>query len=810
MSSKKSKSLNFKRHFTRSHSDPFHGIEWVERTSQIQYAKGKASEKIVIRAPKNWSQIAVDIMAQKYSCKSELHPELPEKDIEKIINRVVDCWLHWGEKLSYFDGAEEAKVFGDELKYMLVHQMASPNSPQWFNTGLFHRYGLKGNANGHFYYDEAQNKVIELESSYERPQAHACFIQSVEDSLLGSDGIADLWKKETRLFKYGSGTGTNFSKIREKGGPLSEGGTSSGLMSWLEVSDKVAGAIKSGGTTRRAAKMVCLDLDHPEIEDFISWKVREEEKVAAMIVGHREMKSNIERIKESSPVVYAKYHGQKLIIDELSPYWEGEAYQSVSGQNSNNSIRIPDSFFDSLDSSADWDLRNRVDSKVSRSIKAADLWNLICESAWSCADPGLQFDTTINEWHTCPQDGRIEASNPCSEYMFLDDTACNLASLNLVKFWREGEFDLQAFEYSCRLWITVLDISVSMASYPSSLIAKRSFQYRTLGLGIANLGGLLMRMGIPYDSEEACAMGSALASLLGSSSYHQSGLLAQRLGAFERFSANKEDMLKVLYNHKQAALGKAFKGISQKAVVIKESKQAAAPLSRSLELWKDLIQIAEKSGMRNAQVTAIAPTGTIGLLMDCDTTGIEPEYSWIKVKSLAGGGQFQIINQSIEIALENLGYTSEERAEITKTFLEGGLLSDCPLKDEHYPVFQTATGAAHLQSEFDFNISAVGHLNMMAAVQPFISGAISKTLNLPSICTVDDVKSYYRQAHRLGLKAIAIYRNGSKLSQPLAAKNSENSLPSLLKWTCPHCAQQSMVPSGTCYQCENCGESTSC
>lgn len=807
-------SLKFERLFTKDLSGPYEGVHWEQRSSQIQYAGGKTSSQIGIRAPSGWSQIAVDIMAQKYACKAKVHEGLPERDIERIINRVVDCWAHWGEQMNYFETKEMKAIFSDELKYMMIHQMASPNSPQWFNTGLYHSYALRGDCQGHYYYDQESSQVVELEGAYERPQAHACFIQSVEDNLMGPQGITELWKSETRLFKFGSGTGTNFSKLRGKGEPLSGGGTSSGLMSWLEVSDRVAGAIKSGGTTRRAAKMVCLDLDHPEVESFIKWKVVEEEKVAAMIVGHREIKHDLESLKISSPEVYAKYKNQELMIDELDSAWEGEAYQTVSGQNSNNSIRIPDRFFECLDKNENWQLINRTDGEVYKTIAAAQLWQQITHCAWSCADPGLQFHTTINQWHTCPNDGEIEASNPCSEYMFLNDTACNLASLNLVKFLTDKNngqiFDDIAFEHACRLWITVLDITVGMASYPSPLIAKRSFQYRTLGLGLANLGGVLMRLGIPYDSEEACALGGAISSLMGACSYHQSGILAAKLGTFPRFEANRDAMSKVISHHKRIAEGKSCPELSIQPPIQAKSKVCKPYLERSVKLWREVSLMVKNTGLRNAQVTAIAPTGTIGLIMDCDTTGIEPEYSWSKFKTLAGGGFFDIHNQSIEVALKKLGYTVEDRDKITRCFLEGSSMKNTTLKAEHYSVFQTASGG-DLGVEFDFSIRPEGHLNMMAAVQPFVSGAISKTLNLKNETSVIEVARLYRLAHSLGLKSIAIYRDGAKLSQPLMSKeSSKGSGPILFKWTCPHCGMHTMVPAGTCYQCENCGESTSC
>ncbi len=793
--------LTFKRHFTKAGSNPYAQINWLERISQIRYAEGGASEEIKIIAPENWSQIAVDIMAQKYAFKGESHGGLPERDVRQIIDRLVHCWSFWGDQIGLFSKNEQKKVFEDELKYMLAHQMASPNSPQWFNTGLGTSYGLNGEETGHFAFDEDKFKCLEVDSR-SRPQAHACFIQSVEDDLLGPNGITELWKKETRLFKYGSGSGTNYSKIRAKDEPLSSGGSSSGLMSWLEVSDKVAGAIKSGGTTRRAAKMVCLDLDHPEIEKFISWKVREEEKVASLVVGHDLIKNKINDLFKSHPNIYSKYSAQKLEINELNSYWEGEAYGSVSGQNSNNSVRIPNTFFSLLNLDGDWELSSRVTGKVLKTLKARSLWKQIAECAWSCADPGVQYSTTINEWHTCPQGGEIRASNPCSEYMFLDDTACNLASLNLVKFYENGSWNNEAFEHACRLWVSVLDISVSMASYPSKTIAQKSFEYRTLGLGMANLGGLLLRMGQAYDSEEARSFAGSLAAMLGGSAYHQSALLAQKLGAFAKFKENKKDMLRVLSHHEQSCYENAqFEGLETTPYKMSMSSDSKDLWIRARDLWRETIELAKKSGMRNAQVSAIAPTGTIGLLMDCDTMGIEPEFSFSKIKTLAGGGQFDLTNQSLGIGLKKLCYSDEESQEIIATILEGRDLSQSCLKKEHYGVFQSASG------EGDFSVSAQGHLKMMACIQPFISGAISKTINLNASATIEDIEEIYLQGHGLGLKAVAIYREGSKLSQPLISKQS---LKENLSFKCPHCGFATMVPAGTCYQCENCGESTSC
>ncbi|MCR9205134.1 MAG: adenosylcobalamin-dependent ribonucleoside-diphosphate reductase, partial [Halobacteriovoraceae bacterium] len=703
---------------------------------------------------------------------------------------------------------KEAQIFCDELTYMLIHQMAAPNSPQWFNSGLFESYGIKGSPQGHFFVDPKTGSIKKSQSSYERPQPHACFIQGVVDSLVGDRGIMNLWEREARLFKFGSGTGTNFSELRGKGEPLSSGGTSSGLMGWLKIGDTAAGAIKSGGTTRRAAKMVCLDLDHPDVEEFITWKAREEEKLAAMVTGHKLIKElkekaskgklssedEVEAVKSGVPSGYLNHlkqvsekQGKLLESEALDTDWTGLGYQSLSGQNANNSVRINNSFMEALQKDKDWDLLNRIDGKVAKKVKAKDLWEKICTSAWLCADPGIQFHTTINSWHTCPAGGEIRASNPCSEYMFLDDTACNLASLNLVKFDKENVFQIEDFIQACSLWTLVLEISVFMAHYPSKEIAKRSFEYRTLGLGFANLGALLMRRGIPYESEEGRNLGAAISSLMGATAYRTSSKMAKSYGPFKHFKENKERFLEILQRHHKESL----KIPLEEGILDVANKQ-----------WSKAIDGAKKYGLRNAQVSAIAPTGPIGLVMDCDTTGVEPDYSLVKSKNLAGGGAFSLINRSVPQALSSLGYGESERKEIEEFILKENETDGAPhLKSEHYPVFDCAVGKKESRV-----ISVDGHLNMMAAIQPFISGAISKTINLPSNSSVDTVSNVFKKAHELGLKAVAIYRDGSKLSQPLM---SQVETP-YSQEECPNCGFQKLIPSGTCYKCENCGESTSC
>ena len=793
--------------------------------------------------PKKWSQNAGHIMISKYARKAGV-PQYdengkilkdkngktvlgPEKSVKQVVSRLSKCWRHWGEKHGYFENKESADAYENEMSYMLIHQMAAPNSPQWFNTGLNLSYNINGPAQGHYYAVPETGEIKKSEDSYTHPQPHACFIQSVEDDMVNEGGIMNLWIREARLFKYGSGTGTNFSKIRGKGEALSGGGHSSGLMSFLKIGDRAAGAIKSGGTTRRAAKMVCLDIDHPEIEDFINWKVEEEKKVAVLIAAGYDSDFN------------------------------GEAYATVSGQNSNNSLRVTNEFLQAAENDEDFDLIRRTDGKTHKTIKAKDLWHQMGYAAWACADPGLQFDTTINEWHTCPKDGRINASNPCSEYMFLDDTACNLASLNLLKFFdtEKAQFDIKALRHAIRIWTITLEISVLMAQYPSYEIAKRSYEYRTLGLGYANLGTVLMRLGIPYDSDEARAVASAISAILTGVSYETSAEMAKHLGAFARFEANKKDMLRVIRNHRGAANNTdTYEKLETPPIGIDQEICPTDLLKASHEAWDKALSMGEKFGFRNAQVSVIAPTGTIGLLMDCDTTGVEPDFALVKFKKLAGGGYMKIINQSVPPALQKLGYTEEEVNDILRYIIGKGSLVEAPhinwktlkkkglieedlekveknlesvfdihmafnihtlgetvmerlnidadiyndtsfdflktigftdeeieeaneyvcgamtiegaphIKEEHLPVFDCANRCGSKGKRF---IHHMGHIKMLAAVQPFITGAISKTINMPNEITVEEVLEAYHQSWKLGLKANAIYRDGCKLSQPL-------------------------------------------
>ncbi|MDL1890447.1 vitamin B12-dependent ribonucleotide reductase, partial [Nitrospirales bacterium NOB] len=599
--------MRIERRFTTRGQSPYEGLAFVKRSSEIRNPDGSTVFKLdQIDVPEHWTQLAIDILAQKYFRKAgvpQVHadgkPVLDqagkpvlggERDARQVFERLAGCWTFWGKNHGYFKTPEDATVFHDELCYMLAHQMAAPNSPQWFNTGLHYAYGLSGPAQGHFYVDPKLGEVVKATNAFEHPQPHACFIQSIEDDLVNENGIMDLWVREARLFKYGSGTGTNFSRLRGDGESLSGGGRSSGLMSFLKIGDRAAGAIKSGGTTRRAAKMVCLDLDHPDIEEFIDWKVVEEQKVAAMVTGSKicaqrlnsvlkacvtaegtvelDMKKN-QALRDAVAAArrdmvpeayihrmfdYAKQGYTHFVFHEYDTHWDGKAYPTVSGQNSNNSLRIPNGFFDALERDGDWELRRRTDGKVSKTVKARELWDKIAWAAWTCADPGTQYDTTINEWHTCPNDGRINASNPCSEYMFLDDTACNLASLNLAKFYNaEGEFDLESFRHAVRIWTIVLEISVLMASFPSRAIAQKSYEFRTLGLGYANLGTILMKQSVPYDSPKATAICGAITAIMTGESYATSAEMAAEIGPFPGYVSNREAMLRVIRNHRRAA-----------------------------------------------------------------------------------------------------------------------------------------------------------------------------------------------------------------------------------------------------------------
>jgi ribonucleoside-diphosphate reductase alpha chain len=842
--------LQIERRFTNAGQDPFDSVEWSRRDSRITNPDGSiVFEMADAEVPTGWSQVATDIMVSKYFRKAgvpqiddEGNPILDddgkevtgsEHSARQVIDRLAATWRHWGELHGYFAGAADADTFEDEIKYMLVNQMAAPNSPQWFNTGLHHRYGITGTAEGFWFVDPETGEVKASPDSYSRPAPHACFIQSVDDDLVNEGGIMDLWVREARLFKFGSGTGTNFSSLRGEGERLSGGGKSSGLMSFLRVGDRAAGAIKSGGTTRRAAKMVILDLDHPDIEKFIDWKVQEERKVRALIA--------------------AGYPAD----------FNGEAYQTVAGQNSNNSVRIPNDFIQAVKDDGEWDLTARTTGEIMNTVGARGLWNKIAAAAWECADPGVQFDTTINEWHTSPAGGRIRASNPCSEYLFLDNTACNLASLNLVTFYDDEakSFDIEAYQHAIRLWTMVLEISVTMAHFPSAEIAQGSYDYRTLGLGYANLGSLLMRTGIPYDSDEGRAITGALTAILTGYSYATSAEMAKVVGPFPRFEENREAMLRVMRNHRRAAYNEDdFEGVSHTVVGVDPDVAPADMLKAARESWDLALEWGQEHGYRNAQATVLAPTGTIGLLMDCDTTGVEPDFALVKFKKLAGGGYFKIANQSIEPALRHLGYAESEITEIVDYVVGSMTLADSPhvnkesltaaglhageiarlesqlpgvfelrhafnvfvlgadtlerlgyseeqytsfefdllqefgftptqiaeandvicgrqtiegapaLRDEHLAVFDTANKNGKYGTRF---IHHTGHIRAMAAAQPFISGAISKTINMPNEVTIEEIEESYMLSAELGLKAMALYRDGSKASQPLSVTADE-------------------------------------
>ena len=879
------------RKFTVAGQDPYSSVTWVKRSSKISNPDGSiVFEMKDAEVPETWSQLATDIMVSKYfrkagvpqfdeSGKQKLDAEGkaatgPERSARQVIHRLAGCWRYWGENHGYFDTAEDARAFYDEIAYMMVHQMVAPNSPQWFNTGLHFAYDITGPSQGHSIVDPKTGEVEFAPDAYTHPQPHACFIQSVTDNLVNEGGIMELWVREARLFKYGSGTGTNFSNLRGDGEKLSGGGRSSGLMSWLRIGDRAAAAIKSGGTTRRAAKMVCLDMDHPDIQEFVNWKVREEIKVAALAEGIKHVAKQDQEVAEKL--------GLKLDYD-----FNGEAYMTVSGQNSNNSVRIPDSFFEALDAKGEWQTFWRTNNKLAKTYQAQQLWDEICYAAWRCADPGVQYDTTINAWHTCPSAGRINASNPCSEYMFLDNTACNLASLNVLKFYNSTtrSFDIERYEHSVDLWTVVLEISVLMAAFPSREIAALSYKYRTLGLGYANLGAMLMQAGIPYDSEEARAICACLTAVLTGRSYRQSALMAKEHGPFPGYAADSGNMLRVIRNHRRAAHGVSrsdadWEDLKIRPVPIDHAlvKAGKVHLANSKEIldhatqaWDEALAFGQQYGYRNAQVSVIAPTGTIGLLMDCDTTGVEPDFALVKFKKLAGGGYFKIANESVRPALTALGYAEGQIGDMMAHLL-GALTLDVPLphgvkgakhgqtfmqwlldkgmtssdldsvtaslpgtfelifafsawsfspecfkrlgldheaakkdqkfnllrklgltlkqidelnlkicgmatmenaphlKPEHIAVFDCANKCGKLGKRF---IASEGHIRMMAAAQPFISGAISKTINLPNEAKVEDISGCYRLSWELGLKANALYRDGSKLSQPLSSTADE-------------------------------------
>ena len=922
--------MKITRRFTEAGKSPYATIPFRKAISEIKNPDGSVVFRLEsFEVPEHWSQVAADILAQKYFRKAGVARKLkkfeetqvpswlwrsipdeaalaslPEKDrtggevdAREVFDRLAGTWTYWGWKGGYFTTEDDARAFFDEHRYMLANQMAAPNSPQWFNTGLHWAYGIDGPGQGHMYVDHLTGQLTNSTSAYEHPQPHACFIQSVADDLVGDGGIMDLWVREARLFKYGSGTGSNFSSLRGANEKLSGGGRSSGLMSFLKIGDRAAGAIKSGGTTRRAAKMVVVDVDHPDIEEYITWKVREEQKVAALVTGSKICQKRLKAVmkacvncegdkddcydplknpklklaireakRDGVPqnyilrvVQFAKQGYTEMAFDTYDTDWDSEAYLAVAGQNSNNSVRVTDDFLNAVHDDKDWQLKARLGGRTTKTLKARDLWEQIGFAAWASADPGIQFHTTINDWHTCPQSGPIRASNPCSEYMFLDDTACNLASLNLMRFRNaDASFDCGSFEHACRLWTIVLEISVLMAQFPSRQIAELSYRYRTLGLGFANIGGMLMAAGTPYDSAEGRAICGAISAIMTGVSYATSAEMAKELGPFPGYAPNASDMLRVMRNHRRAAFGMTagYEKLSVGPVPLDHAScHDKRIVDAATRAWDRALALGEEYGYRNAQATVVAPTGTIGLVMDCDTTGIEPDFALVKFKKLAGGGYFKIINQSVPEALRALGYAQHQIAEIeayavghaslrqspainhttlkAKGFsdealakIESGLgaafdikfvfnkwtlgeefltqalkvpteklsdpsfdvfthmgfsKKDVEAANEHVCGAMTLEGAPHLKAEhlavFDCAnpcgrkgrrfLSVASHIHMMAASQPFISGAISKTINMPNDATVDDCKQSYMLSWKLALKANALYRDGSKLSQPL-------------------------------------------
>jgi ribonucleoside-diphosphate reductase alpha chain len=920
--------MKIERKFTTEGKDAYADLDFVSTVSEIRNPDGSVVFHLDnVEVPKAWSQVASDVIAQKYFRKAGVPAEskrVKEKGVpeflwrsvpvegtemggetssKQVFDRLAGAWAYWGWKGGYFTTEEDARTYYDEMRHMLASQRAAPNSPQWFNTGLHWAYGIDGPAQGHYYVDYKSGELTRSTSSYEHPQPHACFIQSVADDLVGDGGIMDLWVREARLFKYGSGTGTNFSSLRGAGEKLSGGGKSSGLMGFLKIGDRAAGAIKSGGTTRRAAKMVIVDADHPDIEDFINWKVLEEQKVASIVAGSKmhEQKLNLifkaiagwdghevdaydptknEQLKDAIraakrsmiPETYVKrvldYAKQGHTSIEFPTYdtdWDSEAYNSVSGQNSNNSIRVTDAFLKAVEADGDWELLDRTTGRVSKTIRARDLWDQVGHAAWACADPGIQYHDTVNDWHTCPEDGAIRGSNPCSEYMFLDDTACNLASMNLLTFLKDGEFQVEDYMHASRLWTVTLEISVMMAQFPSKEIAQRSYDFRTLGLGYANIGGLLMNMGFSYDSDEGRALCGALTAIMTGVAYATSAEMAGELGAFPGYKKNAKHMLRVIRNHRNAAYGEksGYEKLAIKPLALDHANCPQAGLvDVAMSTWDEALKLGEKHGYRNAQTSVIAPTGTIGLVMDCDTTGIEPDFALVKFKKLAGGGYFKIINQSVPGALEKLGYGSAQIEEIVSYAVGHGSMGNAPginhttlmghgfgpaelakvdaaleaafdirfvfnqwtlgekfctqvlgipkeklndptfdllkslgfskkdveaandhvcgtmtlegaphLKEEHYSIFDCANPCGKKGKRY---LSVNSHIYMMAAAQSFISGAISKTINMPNDATIEDCQKAYELSWSLGIKANALYRDGSKLSQPLAASLVED------------------------------------
>jgi len=690
-------SLGVRRYFTIPGRDPFDEIEWETRDAFIPGKEGAAFEQKGVEFPRFWSQTATNIVAQKYF-RGKMGATDREWSVKQMIGRVVTTIGAWGRKGGYFASEEEAGTFEAELKAILVNQLAAFNSPVWFNVGF-----------------------------EEKPQCSACFILSVDDNM---EAILDWIKREGIIFRGGSGAGVNLSRLRASKEQLTKGGHASGPVSFMRGADASAGTIKSGGKTRRAAKMVILDIDHPDIEEFIWCKAKEERKV---------------RVLEAA--------GYDMSLD--SPDWA-----SIQYQNANNSVRVTDAFMQAAADDADWNLKARVDGSVLRTVRARELLHQIAAAAWECADPGIQYDTTINGWHTVPNSGRINASNPCSEYMSIDNSACNLASLNLMKFIREedGELDIEAFEHAIDVVFLAQEILIGYSSYPTPEIGRNARAFRQLGLGYANLGALLMARGLPYDSDEGRAYAAAVTALMTGRAYRKSAEIAGRMGPFADYQKNAGAMLSVVSKHR-AAVGN----------IDHESSVPRDLLSACRQSWDEALDLGEAKGFRNAQSTVLAPTGTISFMMDCDTTGIEPDFSLAKSKKLVGGGEITIVNKTVPMALEKLGYSPSEGAEIEAYIDERNSVVGAPhLKNDHYPVFDCAVG--------ERPINYVGHVKMMGAVQPFISGAISKTVNMPESAVIDDVAQLYEDAWRLGVKAVAIYREGSKVAQPLSGKSDKTAV----------------------------------
>ena len=923
--------MKIERRYTRDGHSPFADIEFTTATSEMRAPDGSVVFRLDnIEVPASWSQLAVDVLAQKYLRRSGVPavvtpvrevgvPEvlwrsepdthalskLPEAErfggetsVKQVVTRLAGAWSYWGWRGGYFTAEGDARAYFDEMCFMLARQMGAPSSQQWLNTGLHWAYGINGPGQGHHYVDFETGKLVRSRSAHERPQPHSCFIQSVSDDLVNDGGIMDLWAREARLFKDGSGTGSNFSHIPSAGEPLSDGGRASGLMGFLKTGDQAAGAIRSGGTTRRAAKMVVADMDHPDIEDFITWKVREEQKVASLVAGSRlheqrlneifgaisawngddegafdpkvntPLKAAIRSARTSGiPDTYVKrvmdYARQGFASIEFPTHdtdWDGEAYASVSGQNSDTSVRVTDAFLEAVRTDDDWELLRRVDGAVAKTVTARDLWEQIGHAAWACADPAIQFHDTINAWHTCPADGEIFASNPGADYVFLDDTACTLASMNLLAFVEDGVFDKTGYVHASRLWTLTLELSVLMAQLPSREIARRSYDFRTLGLGYTNMGGLLMTLGLGYDSDEGRALCGALTALMTGTAYATSAEMAGELGAFPAHPRNRDHMLRVIRNHRRAAYGET-EGYEGLAVTPVPLDPGVCPIAGLIDVardaWDRALATGEKHGFRNAQVSVIAPTGTIGLVMDCDTTGIEPDFAVVKFEKCAGGGYAKIMNPAVPAALAKLGYPEEQIDQIVAHAVGHGSLAEAPginhtalvghgfgpdeiakvegalatafdirfvfnqwtlgaefctqvlgipqakLDDPSFDLLRSLgfaraqidaandhvcgtmalEGAPHLKSEhlqvFDCatpcgktgtrHLSVESHIHMMAAVQSFISGAISKTINIPHTATIEDCLSAFDLSWSLGTKAIALCRDGSKLSQPLSS-----------------------------------------